>query len=322
MVIASAPMRISYLGGGSDIPYFIDAIGSGFVISAAINKRTTIVLQESFYDKWILSYSKKETIDDIEEADNGLISCAVRHFGIETPLEISSVSSIPYGVGLGGSGAYATALVAALYKHVYNRVPDTETLFRIVNKIEIDGLGQKIGYQDQLRSIHGGIGTIRFLQYHMPYNIIKINDSFSDVVKAHTMLFYFSLRSTSSGTVLGNIQKEKNIEHIKQIKQYAIDGEAAFLNRDICGFSKLINDSWLLKRELDEGKEYEKIDRVHEIAISSGALGGKLCGAGRGGVMLLMVPPYKQENMKKIMESCGGKYIPFEFDFTGAKVHE
>lgn len=323
MIITKAPFRLPIGGGGTDLPFFYSKYG-GQLITAGINKYNYIILEERpFYDEFYIRYSKMEVVKTVEEIQHTRIKAALQYLKIKNPIEITAISDVPAGTGLGSSSTFLVALLKAL--HIYKKEDiSTKKLAEEAADIEINILKEPIGKQDQYASAFGGI---------MSLSISKKNDvlvsplSISyDTIKDlenNLHMFYTGIIRSSSEVITDQtknaVSDQSKMECMKEIKQIGIEIKSALECGNLKRFGEWMNIHWETKKKMSEKMSNPQIDDWYNIALKNGALGGKIMGAGGGGFFIF----YCESNVstfKNAMISKGLKYIHFKFDFDGCKV--
>jgi len=319
MIIVQTPLRISFVGGGTDFPAYFEEEGGSNVLTSAIDKYIYVTIKNRFDAKIRLGYTRTEIVDHIDELQHELIREALRMTGITRGIEITTMGDIPAGSGLGSSSAVTVGALHAMYTYLGAIIP-AEKLAYDATEIEMNILNKPIGLQDQYACALGGL---RFIEFHPDGKVInepihleprqqyRLNDSL--------LLFYTGVTRQSS-SILG--EQKKNIhqsrELLNQIKSMACLAKDELLvgNLDIIGF--LLHESWKLKKQLASNVSNPTIDAIYETALKAGATGGKLSGAGGGGFMLLYCPFENRERVRNALNSL--TEVPFNLEPDGTKV--
>ena len=321
MIISRTPLRISFVGGGSDIPaYYTQSPGA--VVSTAINKYIYITVNKKFDNRIRASYSKTENVDDASQIEHPLIRECLKKVGIERGIEVTSMSDIPgEGTGLGSSSSYTVGLLNALYAYI-GKYASAEKLAREACEIEIEILGDPIGKQDQYIAAYGGLQFIQFLS-DGTVDVSPIICS-SDVKKrlSESCLLLYTGLTRSNSTILAkqSMNMSDNVNsRVIMIQMVALAHEMQRqLNNSISDFGALLHENWLLKRKMAEGVTSDQIDKWYEIARKNGVEGGKILGAGGGGFLLLYA---KKRNHAKILASLRDLvFHDFDFEPQGSKI--
>jgi D-glycero-alpha-D-manno-heptose-7-phosphate kinase len=332
MVIARAPARISFGGGGTDLAAYYRAHG-GVVVSAAIGRYACVRAEEpadrririssADYGLW-LEYDRGER--PVVEQPLALPKAALDWFydrGLrERGVELALSSELPPGTGLGSSSAMAVALVRALAAYL-GLAMDARGAAELACAIEIDRLGMPIGKQDQYASAYGGLNTIVFAPAGVQVEPLGLPRNTLAALDQRLLLFSTGRQRDSAG-ILRQQQRDSSsnsavIESLHRIKALAIEIRAALLEGDLDGFGRLLDQGWQQKRRLSSKISSAAIDRWYAEARAAGALGGKIAGAGGGGFLLLYCPPEHQPSLRAAMARCGLEELPFSFDMDGAR---
>jgi D-glycero-alpha-D-manno-heptose-7-phosphate kinase len=323
MIISRSPLRVSLGGGGTDLESYYKHHG-GYLIAGAINKYVYISTSRPFRQCISLKYSKIENVKKIEDVSHPIIREVLRKLDLKTPqIEITSLADIPAGTGLGSSGSFTTALIKSLYTY-YRINITTEQLADLACEIEINILNQPIGKQDQFASSYGGINEYFFNKDgSVQVRPLKISQSTLNDLEDNLLLFYTG-DSRSANQILkhqvtkSNLNDSSMIENLHLIKEIGIHSKESLLNGDTKEFASLMNQHWNFKKNRTVGISNSKIDEIYNSALSNGALGGKLVGAGGGG--FLMFYASNKENLRTYMEKENLEEVRFKFDFEGTKV--
>ncbi len=323
MIITRSPLRISLGGGGTDLPSYYRE-HTGFVISAAIDKYVYITLHETFAQEVIVKYSKMETVQTPDEIKHPIVREALRLVRVEVPhLEITSMSDIPAGTGLGSSGSFTTALLRALHTMNKNYVSRQELAEQACH-IELDLLGEPIGKQDQYIASFGGITSFRFMA-DRPVEVapVKMAGETLRNLEDNLMLFFTGFTRSASEILQDqdtrSRQKDKDmLDNLHLIKQIGCETQAAFEKGDLRRFAELMHIHWERKKARSKGMSNPAIDEYYELARRNGALGGKLIGAGGGG--FLMFYTEDKTRLRRSMCQAGLREVRVRFDFQGTTV--
>jgi D-glycero-alpha-D-manno-heptose-7-phosphate kinase len=323
MIIARSPLRISLGGGGTDIPSYYEE-HEGYLIAAAISKYVYVTTMRPFSEGIYLKYSQIEHVDNLELIHHPIIREALKSLNLRTPqIEITTLADIPSGTGLGSSGSFTTALIKALYAH-YRRSIDTDELAKLACEIEIDKLGEPIGKQDQYIAAYGGITEFTF---HKDGSVSSspLNLSMKTVhdLEDNLVLFFTGISRSASSILKDQVDKSKAndsamIENLHFTKDLGLRSKAALLAEDTYKFGELMHEHWEHKKSRSNGMSNEIIDATYNKALQSGAVGGKLVGAGGGG--FLMFYANDKERLRYKMAEIGLEEVRFQFDFEGTKV--
>lgn len=318
MIITQTPLRISFAGGGTDLSEFYSQHG-GAVISSAIDKYIYVIVKQRFDSLIHLNWSKKETVESVDQIEHELIKEAMKKTGVLKGVEITTISDIPSeGSGLGSSSSVTVGLLQALYLY-QGVIVDAEKLAQEACDIEINILGKPVGKQDQYIASYGGL---RHFEFKKKGNVIvttpQINSNSLYDIGLHLMLFFTGKTRKAEKILLEQKRKIKDSEKIlKRMKEQSFEVLKAFNLGDLRFLGKALKESWELKKQLVGEISTSDIDKIYDLAIKSGALGGKIAGAGGGGFLLLYVPLGKQNNVRKALSSY--RELRFSLERDGSK---
>lgn len=323
MIISRSPLRISLGGGGTDLPSYYQQ-HTGFLIAAAIDKYVYITLHDTFVTDLIVKYSKLERVTDANKLEHPIIREAMAMLGIDgRSMELTSMADIPSGTGLGSSGSFTTGLLKALHAWKKNLVHPAE-LAEHACEIELNRLHEPIGKQDQYISAYGGITCFKFLPdgkvEAWPLNISQ--DTLCNLEE--NLLLFFTGYSRSASTILkeqdskSKMADSSMIENLHFVKDLGFQSQRALETGELNDFARLMDVHWQRKKERSGGMSNAKINEWYDLAMASGALGGKLIGAGGGG--FLMFYANEKTKLRQAMRSVGLKEVRFRFDFEGTKL--
>lgn len=322
MIISRTPLRISFVGGGSDLPTYYKN-NKGAVISTAINKYIYIACEKQFDGRIIVSYSKTEDVKKVSEIENNLVREALKLTGIKNGIHITSISDIPSsGTGMGSSSSYVVGLLNALYafqgKHV-----NAERLAREACKIEIGILKKPIGKQDQYIAAYGGLQYIQFNSDDSVFvdPIICLSET-KRSFEEKLLLLYTGI-TRSADPILANQNKELSEKKSKQktmteMVKLADSLQKTLKKNNLRPIGEIINKNWKLKKKMSGGISNEQIDKWYETAVKNGAQGGKLLGAGGGGFLLFYAEPEKHKKIVKSLPELTP--LSFKFEPQGSKI--
>jgi D-glycero-alpha-D-manno-heptose-7-phosphate kinase len=322
MIITRTPLRISIGGGGTDLPSYYEKYG-GFVISAAINKYVFIGINRTFTDDYFLKYSGLERVKDAEEVRHPIIREILRSHRIGPALEIVSLADIPAGTGLGSSGSFTVGLLRAIYALQREHVSAAAIAEEACN-IEINMLGEPVGKQDQYIASFGGLNCFEFEPGgSVRVNPLKIPTETLHDLEEHLLMF-FTGYSRNASVVLEDqkVRSEKGedrmLQNLHYVKQLASSIKTVLEGGDARRYGELMHDHWLHKRQRSAGMSNDQINGWYEIARASGAVGGKLVGAGGGGFLLF----YAEDRiaLRQAMAREGLVEMRFQFDHDGSVV--
>jgi D-glycero-alpha-D-manno-heptose-7-phosphate kinase len=320
MIISRTPFRISFAGGGSDLPAFYRQY-EGAVLSTSINKYMFIAIH-SFFDpkKTQLKYSKTELVACFDEIQHPIFREVLKMYSL-FGVDINSIADIPSGTGLGSSSSFTVGLLHALYAY-RNKYVSAETLAEKACYIEIERLQEPIGKQDQYAAAFGGLNFITFHQDNS-VNVEKVIWSKdTKTMLEENLIMVYTGDSRSAGSILRhqneNIKQSDKFDNQLQMVRLAYNLRDALHNNNLEDFGYILNEGWQLKKSLANDISNTHVESIYQQGIKSGALGGKLLGAGGGGFILFYCPKEKQEKFRALMGEY--KELDFKFDEQGSKI--
>lgn len=319
MIISKTPLRISLIGGGTDLKDFYKN-NLGHVISTAIDKYIYVIIKERFDDLIVLHYTENEIIDDVNKIKHELIREALVKVGITKGIEIITLADIPSkGTGLGSSSTLTVGLLNALYTYKGIQVTQ-ETLAREACEIEIDILNKPIGKQDQYIAAYGGLKKFAFLndeKVEIKYFTLSSNER---RILGSNLTLHFTNIIRDANSIL---EKQKSNIEVKNkelllISNLVHDVELAIENKNFNEIGNVLKKNWEAKKLLTDNISNNVIDTMVDKAIRNGATGCKIAGAGGGGFLLSYVPREKQDIYRKAMKEY--KELPFMIDPFGSRI--
>lgn len=333
LVIARAPLRVSFSGGGTDLPAYYEAHG-GYVLSATISRYVYVTVREpadrsirinSADYRLALRYESGMLPEVAEPLRH--VKAALQIFSgnglLERGVDLFASSEVPPGTGLGSSSALAVALVAALSAYLDQPLAP-EQIAEHACQLELERLGMPIGKQDQYASACGGLNTLSFSYRGVDVEPLCLPAAIIEQLSARLLLFSTG-RTRNSATILSHQQRATRDEaavvgSLHQIKELALQMRVALEAGDLDRFGSLLDEAWQAKRRLSRRVTTAEIDGWYSVARRGGALGGKITGAGGGGFLLLYASPEHHETLRDELKRLGLRELPFDFDFAGAQV--
>ena len=321
MIISRTPMRISFAGGGSDLAVYYRR-GYGSVVSTAIDKYIYITVNKKFDDLIRVSYSKTETVESVDKVEHNIIREALRIVGIDRCVEVVYMGDIPLGsagIGLGSSSSLAVGVLNALYAYKGQHI-SAEHLAQKACEIEIEILGNPIGKQDQYMTAYGGFNYIRFNRDESVFvDPIICNRETKEKLNKKLLLFYTGIERISSHILE---EQRKNIndnsKYLDEVVKLSEIMRRCIIENDFGAVGELLHEGWKYKRKLANSISNSTIDEYYERARASGAVGGKIVGAGGGGFLLLYCEEEYQDKVGSALSDL--REIPFCFEPQGSKI--
>lgn len=317
MLIAQAPLRVSLFGGGSDLPSYL-AHRDGAVLSMAINKRVYIVGHPFVHRQGIaLRYSRSEDVPSPDSLEHPIARIVLERYGIND-IDIAVMSDVPAGTGLGSSSSFTVAFLAFVrsLRGIHSTPGD---LAREACEIEIDVLGEPVGYQDQWASAVGGLNVLRFSHGGVEVEPVPIGDQTLRRLTERLHLIPVGEPRRAGGVLQLQSQATQSdpgaIELTTQMVELVDQGVQA-LTGDLDAIGPLLAEAWSLKRQVAPGITNSAVEDLYERGLSAGASGGKLLGAGSSGYLAFFVPETHQPAFRLQFPNS----LPIEVSAEGAGV--
>ena len=330
MFLGMCPVRISFSGGGTDMPEYYNEFG-GNVVTSTINHFTYVILNlrnddliQAFSSDFQI-HNTSAILENLELKPGTEIPIAVlKHLNFKTGATVMVCSDVPPSSGLGGSSSLTVNFVktlSTLQKLKWNSEKIAETSFHIERNI----LQHPIGKQDDYIASFGGFNFIRFTNEQVYVEPIKINKSAFDELQENLLLFFIGDTRKNADILsnqLDNIKqrRKETIESLNYVKGLAEEMNSSLKQSDITLFGELLHKGWLAKKKFTKDVSNENINKIYDAALENGASGGKLTGAGGGGHMLFYCEKSKHDGFIQKMEDIGLKHIRFKFNNDGPKV--
>ncbi|MEM4259550.1 MAG: sugar phosphate nucleotidyltransferase [Candidatus Pacearchaeota archaeon] len=323
-----SPLRISFAGGGTDLPYFFEKYG-GAVISTTIDKYCHATATKRADSRAIIVGDGKEEILDINKGlrYNGnfdLIKAVINILKPDFGFDLYISNDLPPGRGLASSASLAV-LVSSIISSMQGANLDDYKIANIARRAEIEELGIKGGLQDQYATVTGGFNFMEFNKGRSVIYPLRLKSSVIDELNEHLLLCYVGsqhnsgeIHSAQERSFVEN--EEEKVAKLQEIKRIAVEIKDALLTNNLENVGHLLHESWLIKRSLDNRISSHLIDNLYEVGLKNGAVGGKLLGAGGGGYLLFYHDPIKRNQLYKALRDEGGEPMSFNFDFTGTRI--
>jgi D-glycero-alpha-D-manno-heptose-7-phosphate kinase len=322
LIISRTPFRVSFFGGGTDYPAWYRFHG-GAVLATTIDKYcylTCRYLPPFFEHKIRVVYSKIENCHSVDEIAHPAVREILRYCGVDRGVEIHHDGDLPARSGMGTSSSFTVGLLHALYA-LKGQMPTKTQLAKESIVIEQDILKETVGSQDQVLAAHGGFNHILFdAGGEITVRPITVSASRLNELNRYLMLFYTGIRRTASDVagsyVNGLDDKDRQFRIIGELTN---EGVSVLCGKSkIALFGELLHNAWQAKRDLSAAVSNDDVEEIYQEALSAGAIGGKLLGAGGGGFILFFVPPTKQARLKRRLNKL--IYVPFKFESSGSQI--
>lgn len=328
MIVSRTPLRVSFFGGGTDYPeYFERAERGGAVIGMAIDKYVYIsaLRLASILDyRYRVSYSRMETVSDASAIQHPVVRSVIEHYRVEEALDLSIMADLPARSGLGSSSSFTVGflnLVAALQKRQVTKLD----LAREAIHVERGLLQENVGVQDQYHAAFGGLNRFDFRGTRTRITPVQMTAPCLAALTSSLFLLYTGVTRFASVTLDEQIEKtkskavDKDLSHLLTLVNQACDVlEGSDPDAMLAEFGAMLHEGWETKKRLSSKISNPEIDGLYDKARAAGAIGGKLCGAGAGGFLLMLVPPQRQAGFRAALE--GTAIIPVGLDTIGSTI--
>jgi D-glycero-alpha-D-manno-heptose-7-phosphate kinase len=329
-VHAAAPLRISFVGGGTDFPHWYERHG-GAVLSATIDRFARVTLDPRSDGQVRMRDLRLDQLVEYHLAEGptydgvmDLAKAAVHRLGLDRGIDLDIRSDAPPGSGLGGSSAMVTAVVAALAGLERRRLA-REELARLSYAIERDDLGIAGGWQDQYAAAFGGFNLIEFGARGVEVTPLRLGAETTELLRGYLLLCHTGTVRTDLGLIDTQIRlyhegREDTIQGMKQLQAMAYEMRDAIEAGDVDALGPMLQDAYESKKRMNPHiAEGTPIERLFAAAREAGATGGKICGAGGGGYLLLACPPDRQPAVRDRLQTLGARFASFGFTDHGAR---
>ena len=330
IVRSTAPLRISFVGGGTDFPHYYERHG-GAVLSATIDRHAYVTVtpredREVRIRSLDLGHLVEYHLDDGPTYDGvmDLAKAAIGRMGVTSGIEMELRSDAPPGSGLGGSSALVTAVVGALAA-LQDREMTPEAVARLSYAIEREDLGVAGGWQDQYAAAFGGFNLLEFSADGVVVTPVRCSADALAQLRAHLLLCYTGTVRTDLGLIDTQIRlyhegREETIVGMKHLHEMAYELRDAIEAGDLDALGGLLRQAYENKKRMNPHiADGTPIEALFEVARAAGAAGGKICGAGGGGYLLLACPPERRDRVRTALESHGGQLAGFSFQADGVR---
>jgi len=323
MIITRTPFRLSFFGGGTDYPIYYKEYG-GSVLSTTINKYCYITcryLPPYFQHNYLIRYSKTELPLQIEQIKHPSVRECLKFMQIKKGIEMVYTADIPSMSGVGSSSSFSVGFLNALNALLGNIVSKRKLAADAIH-VEQELIAENVGSQDQVAASFGGFNRIDFGCNEMFFvRPVTISENKLLHLQDSLLLYFTGFARFSSDIAQEQIAQTPNkLKELHKMKEM-VDESINILNRkndDLSDFGKLLHESWLLKKSLTSKISNYQINEIYEHGINSGAIGGKVCGAGGGGFIVFFVPPDEKKSVMKRMDKL--IRVPVRFENIGTHI--
>lgn len=324
VIFSRAPLRISLGGGGTDLPSYYQEHG-GFLVSGAIDKYVYMLTHTVFQRRYLMKYMQTESVEAISDIQHPILRETLLRHWRGNPLEIASVADVPAGTGMGSSGAFTVCLIKALAQARSTSIT-AGALAEAACEIEIDVLKEPVGKQDPYVAAHGGICSYTF---HPDGSVdvvpLELSPETLRRLRENLLLFYTGEARAAAQLLSDQDRRSRNqdadmLANLHATKELGYRSQELLLSGDLDAYGELMHEHWENKRQRSPGMASERVDELYTLARRSGAVGGKLVGAGGGGFLLVYArhPP----DTRQAMAAAGAQELVFDFEFGGAYASE
>jgi D-glycero-alpha-D-manno-heptose-7-phosphate kinase len=320
VIITRTPLRVSFAGGGTDLPSFYRAHGGGAATSAAIDRYVHVLVNEKFDRSIRVAYSRTENVERLDDLQHGLVREAMRLTGVTEALEIHTIADIPSeGTGLGSSSSLTVGLLNALYAY-RGVLKDPSELAAEACQIEIDILGGVLGKQDQYIAAFGGL---RYFEFNSDESVrstpIPLRPEERRIFSGHLSLYYTGITRQAQGILKEqDARTEQNVSALVRLRELARDARDGLLRRDWKAVGETLDEGWRIKRTLSGGISTSAIDAAYDRAKAAGAYGGKVTGAGGGGFLLVVHSPERSVQIEHALSPM--RRLPIQITPEGSRI--
>jgi D-glycero-alpha-D-manno-heptose-7-phosphate kinase len=326
LITSRTPLRVSFFGGGTDYPeYFQRARGA--VVGMTIDRYVYIAalrLSSTLDYRYRLSYSRVETVKAVSDLQHPLVRTALQHFEISEPLDISVMADLPARSGLGSSSAFAVGFINLLAGLRRRQITKLD-LARQAVFVERELLHENVGVQDQYHAAFGGLNRFDFAAERTRISPVQMTGECLSALTSSLFLMYTGVTRFASATLDEQMQKtrsgavDRDLSHLLVLTGQAVDVlEGGDPERMLKEFGAMLHEGWETKKRLSSKVSNPAIDAMYDAARAAGALGGKLCGAGSGGFLLMLVPPECQPRFEERFAASG--IIRVNIDTIGSTI--
>jgi D-glycero-alpha-D-manno-heptose-7-phosphate kinase len=311
VIITQTPLRISFLGGGTDYPEHFEKHG-GAVLGTAVDKSAYFNMSR-FYSRMFdynirIAYRKVECVKSLEELEHAPFRECLRWAGVTSDIEINHSAELPSFTGLGSSSSFVVGLLNTVYAFQRKLTPNLDLAYQAI-EIERQVLGESVGVQDQTFAAVGGFNLIEFrgmnnfVVNRIPFTSERLND-----FESHLLVLFTGIKRRAEDLAKAQVKRvDQNLDRLLRMRHMVDQGfDILAGGKPLARFGELLHESWMMKRELDASISNSTIDELYDAGMDAGAIGGKLLGAGGGGFLLFFVPPEKrlavQERLSHLAE--------------------
>lgn len=321
MIITETPFRMSFFGGGTDMPEFFLENG-GAVLSTTFDKYCYVNVRHlpRFFDySTELSYSRIERVSDVNDIEHPAVREAMKYLDMQE-IRLTYEADLPARSGLGTSSSFAVGMLNAFYA-LKGKYVDKKQLADDAIYLERVLCAEAGGWQDQIAAAFGGFNRINFGPNGYEVLPVIISPERKKTLNDNLLMYFTGFtRFSSDMQKTNNVTAKDKKKQLLEMLSLVDEAEKVLQNKntDLVEFGRLLDHTWKLKRQTGTKISTDGIDRIYEDATKAGALGGKLLGAGGGGFLVFYVEPDHRKNVMEAMSDL--MYVPFEFENGGTRV--
>lgn len=319
MIISQTPYRVSFAGGGTDLPAFYRH-EAGAVLSVALKKHMYVALSRRFEPTVRVAYSKTEIAPTRAEVQHTIVKAALEMVDLGPHMEIVTIGDVPAGTGMGSSSALTVGLLNALYAFK-GQIRSSKVLAEEACRIELDVLRKPIGKQDQYAAAFGGLNYIRFnSDESVDVQPVPTAVETLEELERRTLILYTEKQRDADGILRRQSEGTSDqMRVLREMRDLASEMRGVLAGRaNIDEFARLLHVGWQMKRSLGFGISDDRVDQAYASAREAGAQGGKLLGAGGGGFILLIAPPERHGAIRGALGNP--RELPFAVDRLGSRI--
>lgn len=323
MIVARAPLRVSFFGGGTDYPEYFQR-EPGAVLATAIDKFSYVTASpfpSQLFDYSLrVAYRKVESVKSVAEIEHRVYRECLRLCGLEQDVELHNIADLPAFTGLGSSSTFTVALLHALHSFKGEFVRPMDLAYEAI-RIERHILGENVGCQDQTMAAIGGFQMIEFRsEDDIVCHRVPLSPPRRRELEEHLLLVFTRLTRRSSDIVAQQLRRvDDNIATLRRMRAMVDEGVSILTGgQPLAAFGALLHQAWLAKHSLDASVSSAEIDALYQQGLAAGALGGKLLGAGGGGFLLFLAPPEAHPRLRETFASH--QVLEIRVDAPGSEI--
>ncbi len=323
-VVTKTPFRVTFAGGGTDLPEYYRGHGPGACVAGAMDKGIYVIVVENFNrDEIRVSYRVTEDAKkSVDEIDHGSIREALRLLRIPSGVQVITATQMPSrGTGIGSSSSCAVGVLNALHAWKGHRVSPRQ-LAREAVHIEREVLHEPGGIQDQYVAAYGGLNLIQVQRDGaVSVQSLSLDHEGLTALNAHQMLFFTGIERASTSIHANQVtQISDHLAEYDRMRDLAVGTARALEALDFAEVGRMMDENWALKQKLSQGISNPRVDELYGAAKKAGALGGKLMGAGGGGFLFLIAPPERHGGIERALQRFGAFLTPVNIELDGSAI--